>query len=141
MIFMRLPCPTLDRTAALKILRQFLCLDRISTEQIPDYPTIQAAIAIVADASDYQILGVCADDRATGQTALHQYLAALGYDERPEAPAIAGPIYIKYNPKLRSCHAEAYEGSHRGMLVSCQSAYETDLNETFGHLPIDLFAA
>ncbi|OUC15287.1 MAG: hypothetical protein B0A82_08025 [Alkalinema sp. CACIAM 70d] len=132
--------PVLDLASALKVLRQFLCLDRIPVDRLPDAATIQAALAEVAEASDYQIFGVCADDLATGQLALYQYMAALGYGERPEIPAVDGAIYIKYNPKMRSCHAEAYEGQHRGVLVSCQSAYEDGVNETFGHLPLDLFA-
>lgn len=130
----------LDLASALKVLRQFLCIDRIPADRLPDSATVQAALAQVAEASDYQIFGVCADDRATGQLALYQYMAALGYDERPEVPGVEGAIYIKYNPKMRSCHAEGYEGQHRGVLVSCQSAYEDGVNETFGHLPLDLFA-
>ena len=68
------------------------------------------------------------------------YIQALGYKFTPEVPPVEGPIYIKYNPKLRSCHSDTYVGDHRGVLVSCQSEYDDDVNELFGHLPLELFA-
>jgi Domain of unknown function (DUF1824) len=129
----------LDKEAALEILRQFLCVELGSASPELNHETIREALQFVADHSDYQILGICADDIAQGQQALHQYLAALGRSERPDVIQMDGTIYIKYNPKTGRCHAEPYTGTHRGVLVSCQSAYDDDINETFGHLPLDLF--
>jgi Domain of unknown function (DUF1824) len=128
-----------DRPTALQLLQKFICIEQIEPEAIPDYPTIKTALAIVAEASDYQILGICAEDWQQGQLALYSYLAALDYDDRPEVPQMDGAVYIKYNPRLHSCYAEAYEGRHRGVLVACISAYDDGVNETFGHLPLDLF--
>jgi hypothetical protein len=127
--------------AAQQLLRQFMCIDLGASAEGLDHDQVQAALQLVAKASEYQILGVCADDIATGTQALYAYLTALGYEEKPEVPEIEGAIYIKYNPRLNRCHAEGYIGEHRGVLVSCQSAYEEDINETFGHLPLDLFPA
>ncbi|MEB3295704.1 MAG: DUF1824 family protein [Synechococcales bacterium] len=128
-----------DRPAALTLLQKFICIENLTPEAIPDYATIQTALAVVAEASDYQILGICADNWQQGQLALYSYLTALDYDDRPEIPPVSGSLYIKYNPRLRSCHAEPYDGQHRGVLVACISAYDEGVNETFGHLPLDLF--
>ncbi|NES92001.1 DUF1824 family protein, partial [Okeania sp. SIO2B9] len=38
-----------------------------------------------------------------------------------------------------SYHLESYIGEYRGVLVSCQSAEDTGINGTYGHLPLDLF--
>jgi hypothetical protein len=126
-------------TEATTLLRQYTCIDRLPPEQIPDAQTTRDALMLVREHSDYQILGICAESLAAGQAALHSYLTALGYQFKPEVPAIDGPIYIKYNPKRRSCHSDKYVGEHRGVLVSCQSDYDEDINELFGHLPLNLF--
>jgi hypothetical protein len=131
----------MTRDEAVKLLRLFTCIDRLSPEQMPTPGDIRAAIAIVREHSDYQILGICADDQAQGQKAMTAYIQALDYRFQPEVPPVDGPIYIKYNPKLRSCHSDAYVGDHRGVLVSCQSTDPEDVNELFGHLPLDLFDA
>ncbi len=125
---------------AQELLRQFICLDREPSSPELDYGTVREALFLMVDRSDYQIFGICADNATQGQQALHSYLTALDRDERPEVQATTNDaVYIKYNPKTGLCRAEPYTGNHRGVLVSCQSAYDDDINETFGHLPIDLF--
>lgn len=86
------------------------------------------------------MLGICADSIEQGRAALVSYAAALGYQPSLELEPIEGPIYIKFNSRAMSCYASPYEGEHRGVLVSCQSADEDGVNEMYGHLPIDLFA-
>jgi Domain of unknown function (DUF1824) len=103
------------------------------------YPQLREALAIVAQHCDYQIFGVCADDAETAIRSLASYTAALGCDRPPTLDAIAGPVYIKYNPKINLCYINAYEGKERGVLVSCQSAYDTGIRDLYGHLPLDLF--
>ncbi|MGV0029224.1 DUF1824 family protein [Phormidesmis priestleyi] len=124
---------------ALKVLRQFLCVDLSSAPL--DYALIRSSLLLVVDQSDYQIFGICADSFEQGKQTLSSYLTALNYEEMPDVSGVMdGVVYIKYNPKTGRSHAEPYTGVHRGVLVSCQSAYDGDVNETFGHLPIDLFA-
>ncbi len=122
--------------AAQALLRQFLCVD---SQPLPAPDQIRQALQQVVQHSDYQILGVCADDWEQGAIALISYLRALGYEDQPDIAPIEGAVYIKYNPKKQRCHTDRYTGHHRGVLVSCQSAYDGDVNETFGHLPLDLF--
>lgn len=131
---------SLTAQKAQELLRQFICLNRKPSSPKLEYAIVREALQLVVDRSDFQIFGICADSTAQGQQALHRYLAALGHDERPQAvPSTDSAVYIKYNPKTERCHAEPYTGNHRGVLVSCQSADDADINETFGHLPIDLF--
>ena len=128
---------TLD--AAQAVLNQFVCLERSPTLAAPDASLVREAVLLVAAHSDYQILGICADTIAQATTALTAYLAALGYETTPDVPALEGAVYVKFNPKSDRCHVAPYDGTHRGVLVSCQSAYDDGVNETFGHLPINLF--
>jgi hypothetical protein len=106
---------------------------------MPPQDVIQQAVLLLREHSDYQILGICAETATQAIAALHAYLQAFGIDDRPQPGAIAGVVYLKYNPKSGLCYLKSYEGTHRGVLVSCQSAYDGDVNETFGHLPLDLF--
>lgn len=131
----------LTRQAAETLLRQFICIESIPADQMPTPAAIQQALLLLCDQSDYQLLGVCADSAEQAIAALHAYLAAFGLTDRPiPAEAITGAVYLKYNPKTGLCYLKPYTGDHRGVLVSCQSAYDGDVNETFGHLPLDLFA-
>jgi hypothetical protein len=129
----------LTRTEAEKILGDFTCIERTGIEPTSDYGLIRAAVLLVAEHSDYQIVGICADTAEQALAALTGYLSALGYEEIPEVRTIPGTVYLKFNPKSGRAQMELYFGEHRGVLLSCQSAYEDGVNETFGHLPLDLF--
>ena len=131
-----------DQTAQ-GLLRQFICVDRQPSSPQLDYATVREALLWVVDRSDFQLFGICADNlrsRAAGSSSLFSRFRARAKDRR-RCESSEGVVYLKYNPKTGRCHAEPYTGNHRGVLVSCQSAEEDDINETFGHLPIDLFGA
>jgi hypothetical protein len=132
---------SLTIATAQKLLRQFLCIERIPASVLANKATIRSALLLVAEASDYQIFGICADNATQAITALQNYLQALDYPFPSERPEMAGSIYIKFNPHTRKFLAEPYTGQHRGVLISCQSADPNGINETFGHLPLDLFTA
>jgi Domain of unknown function (DUF1824) len=136
--------PTLDPEnltleAAQDLLKQFTCVDRSPALALLDPALVRRSLLLVAARSDYQILGICADTIDQAAAALKTYLTALGYDVTPEISPLEGPVYVKFNPKRDRCHVAPYNGVHRGVLVSCQSAYDGDVNETFGHLPLALF--
>jgi Domain of unknown function (DUF1824) len=101
---------------------------------------IHNALTIVLNESEYQNLGICADNHQDGILALQQYLAAFGEEVQPTCGDPGKPLYIKYNGKTQGCYSEPYDGSHRGVIVSCYSSYDDGVNETFGHFPLDLFA-
>ncbi len=116
-------------------------MERSSADVALDREQLQQALLQVANHSDYQMLGICADSFAQGRQALETYAAALGYTQIPIPEPIDGPVYIKFNPRSGGCYVDSYVGSHRGVLVSCQSAEEPGINEMYGHLPLDLFSA
>ncbi len=101
---------------------------------------IYKALTLVLDESEYQNLGICAENHSEGLLALQQYLAAFGEEVQPTCADPGKPLYIKYNGKTQGCYSEPYDGVHRGVIISCQSSYDDGVNETFGHFPLDLFA-
>lgn len=128
------------RETAQKLLRQFLCVDQLHQDQIPGKEEVQTALLFMREHSDYQILGICANSAEDAIAALYSYLIAFGLSKPSQPALVHGAVYLKYNPKTGLCYMKPYEGTHRGVLVSCQSAYDGDVNETFGHLPLDLFS-
>lgn len=122
-----------------RILKQFDCRDRITPDS--EKSSIRAALLVAAQHSDYQILGICAENLEQGRAALHAYANALGYsiDPSKSLPAIEAGIYLKFNPKTGLLHGDTYSGDYRGVLVACQSSYPDQINELYGHLPLDLF--
>ena len=137
--------------AAIKLLQQFTVIDTAmgastlatSVRKLPaelSRESIYEALTLVLDGSEYQLIGICAENYAEGTLALQQYLAAFGYETTLTFADPDQPIYIKYNSKTEACYSKPYDGDHRGVIVSCQSSYDEDVNETFGHLPLDLFA-
>ncbi len=131
--------PTLTLTDAQTRLRQFTCLVGHASLSPTEKMQVRQALALVCQRSQYQILGICADTLSQGKQTLQSYATALGYTVNPQLATVAEPIYIKFNPRSGLCYADTYIGSHRGVLVSCQSASDDGINETFGHLPLDLF--
>jgi hypothetical protein len=122
------------------ILRRLNCLNRDFVASTAEQEQLQQALLLVAQHSDYQILGICADSLAQGLAALRDYTHMLGYQlNLPKPASIEGTVYIKFNPKSGICYVDSYIGDHRGVLVSCQSAYDSGINEMYGHLPLDLF--
>jgi hypothetical protein len=118
-----------------------MCADKEKTAPPDlDFAQVRQALFQVVEHSDYQIFGICADSAPQAARALKSYLMVLGYSNLPDLlPLPDSPTYLKFNPKSGRLHADTYVGEHRGVLVSCQSAYDGDVNETFGHLPLGLF--
>lgn len=121
-----------------RFLKQFDCLQP-EEAKAADYNQIRAALAIAVERSDYQILGICAASLVEATQALVSYAKALGYAPEPRFGPVEGPTYIKFNPRSGLCYAEAYVGSHRGVLVSCQADFSDGHSQIYGHLPLDLF--
>jgi hypothetical protein len=129
------PLPSIEE--AIYYLRQIDCLS--PQDAAVNRALLRQALLSVAQASDYQMLGICANTLTQGVQALQSYAAALNYAPELNLPTIEEAVYIKFNPKSGLCYASPYSGNHRGVLVSCQSADGEGVNEMFGHLPLDLF--
>jgi hypothetical protein len=112
---------------------------------------IRQCLQILTKAADYHTIGMCADDQATGLTALQSYAKHFGYDITADLitalPAINGSVYLKFNPRSPLAQAklsnrlyiDTYQGDYRGGLVSFQSDLADGYNGTHGHFPLDLF--
>ncbi len=125
---------------AQKLLKNYDCTIA-QAESTPDKSPIRQALLLLTSLSDYQIFGICADTPEQGILALKSYLEALGYEENFNfaSSSYNGPVYIKFNQKTGLSYLDAYSGTHRGVLVSCQSDRADGINEMYGHLPLDLF--
>lgn len=124
---------------AQKLLKLFNCLEPKSVNSESEKALIREAILLLAKHSDYQILGICADTAEQGLLALKTYSQALGYKPNLDLASVDNSIYIKFNPNTGLCYLESYTGAYRGVLVSYQSSEEGEINEMYGHFPLDLF--
>ncbi|MBK1986498.1 DUF1824 family protein [Sphaerospermopsis aphanizomenoides BCCUSP55] len=131
--------PQLTVQEAKKILNKFNCLDIAPILKPSEKVLTRQALILMASLSDYQILGICAETAEEGIMAMQTYSRAFNYEVPSNLPTPEGPVYIKLNGKNGLCYLDSYYGHHRGVLVSCQSYYETGINEMYGHLPLDLF--
>jgi hypothetical protein len=127
---------SLTPAEAHRILKQF---DGFGSTVSAPIALVKQSLLLLANRSEHQMLGVCADTLAQGIQALAHYSEALGYSPDLNLNPVAGAVYIKFNPMAGKCYASPYEGQHRGVLVSCQSSEEDGINEMYGHLPLDLF--
>ncbi|MGB3207158.1 MAG: DUF1824 family protein [Crinalium sp.] len=125
--------------AAQNLLKNYDCVSSKTIDSEAEKALLRQALLLLTEHSDYQILGICADTAHEGIATLKSYVEAFGYEENINLPLREGAVYIKLNLKNGSSYINSYEGSHRGVLVSCQSVYEGGINEMYGHLPLDLF--
>ena len=126
-----------------EILHKFTCQNIKLIESPEEKAITQAAILLLTNLSDYQMLGICAGSTTEALSALESYLRALGYKNTLiddfNFSSIEGSVYLKFNGIKEAYHLESYIGEYRGVLVSCQSAEDGGINGTYGHLPLDLF--
>ncbi|NEQ38602.1 MAG: DUF1824 family protein [Okeania sp. SIO3I5] len=126
-----------------KFLNEFTCQDIKVVESQEEKAIIRAAILLLANLSDYQMLGICANSTTEALYTLGSYLEGLGYNttlmNESNLNSIPGSVYLKFNGMKESYIVEPYIGKYRGVLVSCQSAEEKGINGTYGYLPLDLF--
>ncbi len=127
---------------AVKFLRRYGC-DPKSQDNRQDYSLLRQALLLVIKESEWENLGVCADNPQQGLAAIKNYLAAFGYQESfsgniPEHLATES-IYIKLNTQKMSYYIDAYSGDYRGVLVAIQGEDERVIG-TYGYFPLDLFS-
>jgi Domain of unknown function (DUF1824) len=123
---------------AQKLLKSFNCIEPKLVNLESEKDQVRQALLLLSEHSDYQIFGICADTTEQGLLALKTYTTAFGYEPNCNFAAVDGAVYLKFNPKTK-CYLESYTGIHRGVLVSFQSSEVGDINEMYGHLPLDLF--
>lgn len=134
----------MELTAARKLLDQYSCTEQKAVNSQQEKQQLQTAIKQIVQESEWENLGICANNTQQAMTALQEYLTALGYEIKDvnfeQVSPIDTPVYIKFSTKQMGFYQDNYTGDYRGVLVSCQA--EDDLIAgVYGHLPLDLFRA
>ena len=132
----------MELTQARKLLDQFSCTEQKSVETQEQKQELQTAIQDIVKESEWENLGVCAENTQQAISALKTYLMAFGYVlnqvDFNQVDQLKTPVYIKFSTKQMGFYQDNYTGDYRGVLVSCQA--EDDLIAgVYGHLPLDLF--
>jgi hypothetical protein len=87
---------------AVGILKEYSCTQIKTVNSPTEKEQLTKAILLVSELSEYQNLGICADNLESGLDSLKNYLQVLGY--QLPLPAIeqktTGPVYIKFNSEL-----------------------------------------
>ena len=126
---------------AVKLLKVYSCNTEPQNLDIKAIK-LRKALLLVAQESEWENIGICADNLTQGLNSLKNYLAALGYhyDFSPEDKDISDEsVYIKFNTQKMSYYTDKYLGSERGFLIATQGEEEAVLG-TFGYFPLDLFS-
>jgi len=129
-------------TEARQLLDRYSGTDQKAVTSQQEKEQLQTAIKQMTQESEWENLGVCADNTQQAITALKEYLTAFGYEIEAmnfeQVSSINTPVYIKFSTKHKGFYQDNYTGDYRGVLVSCQA--EDDLIAgVYGHLPLDLF--
>lgn len=128
---------------AQQLLEKFTCNTNSGIISEQEKTTIRAALLKLTEASEYQMLGICADSLSEAMTALKSYLTTLSYEKIPEEESLTpveGSVYLKFNGRVQNCYVSSYTEQYRGVLISYQSTDDGGINGTYGHFPLDLFA-
>ncbi len=126
---------------ALKILKDYSCLQIKIVDFEADKHKLRQAIQLVSELCDSENIGICADNFQQGFKTLKSYLKALGFPNDLDIPNTvpkSHSVYIKFNTETMSYYVDNYTGSYRGVLISCQSD-DHKLVGTYGHFPLNLF--
>lgn len=130
---------------AVKFLKRYGCNPNPENNTSEEYPILREALLLVIKESDWENLGVCADNPQQGLAAIKSYLSAFGYKDYKNDFAKDIPqhlatqsVYLKFNTQKMSCYIDAYSGEYRGVLVAIQTEDERVMG-TYGYFPLALF--
>jgi hypothetical protein len=133
----------MDAADFLALLKDYSRLEVRIPQDDQEREALRQGILWICAQSESENLGICADDQATAEKALGEYLRGLDYGEavatEPEK-SIQGPAYLKCNTQSLRFYLDGYEGDYRGVLIACQTEDEA-LAGTYGYFPLDLFQA
>ncbi len=136
------PSNSLTIEESVKFLKRYGCNPKPQANFAEDYLFLRQTLLLIVKESEWENLGVCADNPQQGLAAVKSYLSALGYQDSyaaniPEHLATQ-PVYIKFNTQKMSFYIDAYSGEYRGVLVAIQSEDDRVVG-TYGYFPLDLF--
>ncbi|MEO1095954.1 MAG: DUF1824 family protein [Cyanobacteria bacterium J06638_28] len=124
-----------------KQLTRFSCLEVAPTLADAETQAVREALLLFNELSEYQTLGICADDLATAKAATEAYVAVLSRPIQLDLEPRNGPVFLKFNTLKGAWYLDDYPGPSRGVLVSFHTTEpEMDaVNGTYGPFPLDLF--
>lgn len=127
---------------ALKILKEFSCIEIKLIESDIEKQQLQEALKLIVSLSDDQNFGICASSTTEAFNSLKEYLQPLGYSENIETnlPLENKPVYLKFSTERKSYNLSDYEGKYRGVLITIFADFNDKIIGTYGHLPLDLFS-
>ncbi|PZO22748.1 MAG: DUF1824 domain-containing protein [Leptolyngbya foveolarum] len=130
---------------ALKAIRQLLVKLSLQTQPADlneaQRESVREALLWLNKNSEYQTIGICADDLAGATAALKGYVAALSQPIQVDIPEQAGAVFLKFNTLKNAWYVDGYSGESRGVLVTYHTSEpeEDDVNGTYGPFPLTLF--
>jgi hypothetical protein len=126
---------------SVKLLKIYSCNTNHQAPSETETKELREALLLVAQESEWENLGVCANNLKQGLNALQSYLTALGYSydfTQQQVENSAESVYIKFNTKKMNYYADSYTGNSRGVLVAMQGDDEAIIG-TYGYFPLNLF--
>ncbi|MGF1522121.1 MAG: DUF1824 family protein [Leptolyngbyaceae cyanobacterium] len=132
---------TAELQAIRKRLARFSCLEIPPVLSVSEMLEVREALLLFNELSDYQTLGICADNLSLAKAATETYVASLSRPIKLELEARKGPVYIKFNTLNGIWYLDNYAGTSRGVLVSFHASDPevNVINGTYGPLPFNLF--
>jgi len=91
------PSTNLTLEEALQILKEYSCMQIKIVESATEKEQLQEALLLVTGLSEYENLGICADNAKEGFVALSSYLKAFGYEVKDDFAwdaNVEGAVYI-----------------------------------------------
>jgi hypothetical protein len=112
-----LPSPQ-DLVALRQRLNQFSALTTPPPLSSAAAEQLRADLGLLNHLSDYQTLGICADDLEQARRAMAQYLGLLGMSANLTLPDQAGAVYLKFNTLKGTWYLDSYSGQSRGVIIT-----------------------
>ncbi len=127
--------------AGLRGLRSAPCLDAAQGQLLRDELTARLG------ACGWFTVGIMAPSSAAALTALRELEVALGWPTLqpaeagdPEPGDGPGPVFLKGNQRTGLFHWRREDGLGEGILITGQEGSDPAAEDTWGPLPLDLFA-
>lgn len=129
----------------LKTIRQSLV--KLSLQNQPVHltdsqaETVRESLLWLNANSEYQTLGICANNLTEAKAALIGYIAAISQPIQVDIPDREGAVFLKFNTLKNAWYIDNYSGESRGVLVTYHTSEpeEDEVNGTYGPFPLDLF--
>ena len=131
--------------AKLKTIRQSLIKLSLQTQPADldqaQQETVREGLLWLNENSEYQTIGICADNLAEAEAALKSYVAAISQPIQVDIPSQDGAVFLKFNTLKNAWYIDGYSGDSRGVLVTYHTSEpeEDDVNGTYGPFPLNLF--